>query len=73
MRELVLLLDEWNNDKNFVLNELELIKSKFTVTVVCNDSDLKNNYSYPDSVKFIFYKRNISINILLKICSIFQK
>lgn len=64
MRELVLLLDEWNNDKNFVLNELELIKSKFNVTVVCNDSDLKNNYSYPDGVKFIFYKRNISINIL---------
>ena len=64
MRELVLLLDEWNNDKNFVLNELELFKSKFNVTVVCNDSDLKNNYTYPDNVNFIFYKRKISISIL---------
>lgn len=48
MRKLYLLLDEWDNDRNFVGRELELICSKYDVTVICNSAvtDLETKASY---------------------------
>ena len=64
MRKLYLLSDEWNNDRNFVGSELELIKEYFEVTVVCNDSSMKDASLYPKDVKILFYKRKNGIRVL---------
>lgn len=57
MRKLYLLLDEWNNDKNFVYSELEQIKKYFDVTVICNELPNKDEYKFPENVQFQFYTR----------------
>lgn len=36
MRKLYLIIDDWANDQNFVGNELELIRKKYDVTVICD-------------------------------------
>lgn len=40
MKKLFLLLDEWDNDRNFVGRELKLIKEKYDVTVICNSASV---------------------------------
>lgn len=65
MRKLYLLSDEWNNDRNFVSSELELIKEYFEVTVVCNDNSKKDTISYPRDIKFLFYKRTNGFGVLI--------
>ena len=62
---LFIFLDEWKNDKNFIESELELIKNQFDVTVVCNDFEDKDKYTYPDNVEFLFYKRKGGTALLL--------
>lgn len=53
MRKLYLLLDEWNNDKNFVGKELDVICRFFDVTIVCNSAEGETN----PSVRYVVYKR----------------
>ena len=38
LKKLYLLLDEWDNDRNFVQSELELLRKDHDVTVVCNSA-----------------------------------
>ncbi len=40
MKKLYLMVDEWDNDRNFVGRELELIKKKYDVTVICNSASV---------------------------------
>ena len=53
MRKLYLLLDEWDNDRNFVGRELELIARKYDVTVICNSADEDLN----PNVRYAIYRR----------------
>ena len=53
MKKLYLLLDEWDNDRNFVGGELELITQKYDVTVICNSAEEDRN----PGVKYSVYKR----------------
>ncbi len=53
MKKLYLMLDEWDNDRNFVGGELELVAKKYDVTVVCNSAREMLN---PD-VKYAVYTR----------------
>lgn len=53
MKKLYLLLDEWDNDRNFVGGELKLMAEKYDVTVVCNSAEEDR---YPN-VKYVVYKR----------------
>lgn len=53
MRKLYLLLDEWDNDRNFAGSELELICQSYDVTVVCNSA----SYMMNPSVKYFIYRR----------------
>lgn len=57
MQKIVILLDEWIADKNFILSELELIKKQYDTTVVCNDFSRKEEYPLPGGVRFLFYSR----------------
>ena len=43
MKKLILLLDEWDNDRNFVGEELELICDKYEVIIVCNSANTELN------------------------------
>ena len=52
MRKLYLLLDDWDNDRNFVGRELELLASKYEVTVLC-DSAVADRLP---GVRYIIYK-----------------
>lgn len=65
MKKLYLLLDEWDNDRNFVGEELKLICEKYDVTVICNsaESDLEHR------ARYLIYKRPskvYALNSLLK-------
>ncbi len=53
MKELYLLLDEWDNDRNFVGRELDLICDKFTVTIICNSASVELN----KRARYFIYKR----------------
>lgn len=53
MKKLYLLLDEWDNDRNFVGKELELISDRYDVTVICNSATVMLN----PKVKYSIYKR----------------
>ncbi len=53
MKKLYLLLDEWDNDRNFVGGELEKICEKYDVTVICNCAEIMLN----PGVKYAIYKR----------------
>lgn len=64
MKKLVLLLDEWKNDRNFVGSELELIKKNFEVTIVCNDFSEKDKFPFPDDVNVYFYNRKSGIALI---------
>ena len=48
MKKLYLLLDEWDNDRNFVGGELEVLCRKYEVEVICNSavSDLDERIKY---------------------------
>lgn len=65
MKKLLLFLDEWKNDKNFVASELDCFKNQFEVTVICNDFKDKDSFTYPEGVKFFFYKRKGGIKIII--------
>ncbi|MCR5419590.1 MAG: glycosyltransferase [Lachnospiraceae bacterium] len=53
VKSLYLLLDEWDNDRNFVGKELELISQKYDVTVIANSASTSLN----PNVKYSIYKR----------------
>ncbi len=53
MKKLYLLLDEWDNDRNFVSGELEVICGKYDVEVICN-SAVSN---LDERIKYHIYKR----------------
>lgn len=38
MKKLYLLLDDWDNDRNFVGRELELLCGKYDVTIICDSA-----------------------------------
>ena len=61
MRKLYLLLDEWNNDINFVGKELDVICRFFDVTIICNsaDGELKDN------IKYYIYERGGVVQALM--------
>ncbi len=52
-KHIYLLLDEWDNDRNFVGKELELISDRYDVTVICNSASVMLN----DKVRYSIYKR----------------
>lgn len=60
VKRLYLLLDEWDNDRNFVGEELKLICEKYDVTVICNSagSDLEQR------ARYLIYKRPSKIYAL---------
>lgn len=60
MRKLYLLLDEWDNDRNFVGRELELIADKYDVTVICNSA--KDNLE--PKVRYSIYSRPGKFNAI---------
>lgn len=43
MKKLYLLLDEWDNDRNFVGRELDRICDEYDVTVICNSASVMLN------------------------------
>ena len=53
MKKLYLLLDEWDNDRNFVGGELEKICERYDVTVICNSANVMLN----PGAKYAIYKR----------------
>ncbi len=62
MNKLILLVDEWERNKNFVERELTFIKEHFDVTIICNfDAESR----YPSDTKYISYKRRIGINVII--------
>ena len=49
MNKLILLVDEWERNKNFVERELTFIKEHFDVTIICNfDAESR----YPSDTKY---------------------
>ena len=65
MRKLYLLLDEWNNDKNFVGSEIEEIKKFFDVTIICNAPADGQGFIFPKNVKNYFYQKKYGIKAIL--------
>lgn len=65
MRKLYLLLDEWDNDRNFVGGELDLIAQKYDVTVICNSADEDRN----SKVRYSLYKRPCKLKA---VCSLLR-
>ena len=62
MNKLILLVDEWERNKNFVERELTFIKEHFDVTIICNfDAESR----YPSDTKYISYKRRIGKNVII--------
>ncbi len=57
MRKLYLLLDDWDNDRNFVGGELKLIREKYDVTVICDSA--KENME--TGVRYLVYDREPGI------------
>nr|MCR5604839.1 glycosyltransferase [Lachnospiraceae bacterium] len=65
-----LLLDEWDNDRNFVGGELKLTASKYDVTVICNSAKEDLN----PLVKYSIYKRPGKLSAVLSLIKmIFDK
>lgn len=71
MRKLYLLLDEWNSDKNFVFSELELIKQRLDVTVICDEVEDKKATIFPEGVKFLFYSKRMSFSVVISLIKAF--
>ena len=61
MKKLYLLLDDWDNDRNFVGGELELLRAKYDVTILC-DSAVGNRLP---GVRYIIYKEPSMTKMLL--------
>ena len=61
MKKLYLLLDEWDNDRNFVGRELEMTAERYDVTVICNSAGEDLN----PKVKYIVYKRPGKLNAVV--------
>ena len=63
MKKLYLLLDEWDSNRNFVGDELRLIREKYDVTIVCNSaySDLE------DGVRYLTYTRPSVLHALVSL------
>ena len=53
MKSLYLLLDEWDNDRNFVGNELTEISKNYDVTVICNSASDISGYD----ARFLIYNK----------------
>lgn len=70
MKKLYLICDEWENDKNFVGSELNVIKQHFDVTVIyngCGRDDAINDEAsdvYAD-VRFITYYRKTGLKAIM--------
>lgn len=64
MRKIVILLDDWISNKNFIGNELELIKQLFDTTVVCDYNENLKESDFPSGIKFIQYKREKNLAII---------
>lgn len=63
MKRLYLLLDEWDGNRNFVGEELKLIREKYDVTVVCNSA-----YSNLEpGVRYLTYTRPSMIYALVSL------
>lgn len=64
MRKIVILLDDWISNKNFIGNELELIKQIFDTTVVCDYNENLKESDFPSGINFIQYKREKNLSII---------
>lgn len=64
MRKIIILLDDWISNKNFIGTELELIKQHFDTTVVCDYNENLKNSDFPDGINFVQYKREKSLSII---------
>ena len=60
VKKLYLLLDEWDNDRNFVYSELELIRESFDVTVICNSA----GEDRMEGVEYLIYNPDDSLGKL---------
>ncbi len=53
MRKLYLLMDEWDNDRNFLGGELDLLCDRYDVTIICNSASVMKN----DRASYHIYRR----------------
>ncbi len=53
MRKLYLLMDEWDNDRNFLGGELDLLCDRYDVTIICNSASVMKN----DRAAYHIYRR----------------
>ena len=63
MKKLYLLLDEWDNDRNFVGGELRLIAKKYDVTVICNSAASDKE----PGVRYLIYTRPSKVMAVLSL------
>ena len=63
MKKLYLLLDEWDNDRNFVGKELDLISDKYDVVVICNSA----NDNLNPKVRYSVYSRLGKLRAIISI------
>lgn len=65
MRKLYLMMDNWNENKPFVLSEIEEIRKHFDLSIICNDtSDLKPE-DIPEGIAYYTYAKKKSFRIIL--------
>ena len=63
MYKICLMLDEWDNDRNFAGSELELIRDSFDVTVICNSA----REDLMQGVRYAVYERLSGVRALLSL------
>ncbi|MDO4189561.1 MAG: hypothetical protein Q4D29_11290 [Lachnospiraceae bacterium] len=57
MKKIVILLDEWKNNKNFIFNELDDLQKYFEIVIVHNDSKIECE-DCNSNIKFVSYDVN---------------
>lgn len=65
LRKLFLMMDNWNENKPFVLSELELIRQHFDVTIICNYTDDLKDTDFPAEILYLPYKKTKSAKAIL--------
>ncbi len=67
MKRLFLLLDEWDNDKNFVGNELAELSKNYDVTVICNSASDTSGYD----ARFLIYNKPGKSHVIVSMIKFF--
>lgn len=64
MRRIVVLLDDWFSNKNFIGSELEIIKKNFDTTVICDYNEKLKMSDFPSDINVLTYKRDKGIQMI---------